>query len=79
MVNDSNKTKEVITLSYKNIELIKNFNLVRDYMREFFVYGFKNRGDFDEKSGRTYDDRRRQIESWLGRLFQILCKLKKLI
>lgn len=56
----------MITLAYKNIELIKNFNLVRDYMREFFVYGFKNRGDFDEKSGRTYDDRRRQIESWLG-------------
>lgn len=35
-------------------------------MREFFVYGFKNRGDFESKSGRTYDDRRRQIESWLG-------------
>lgn len=56
----------MIALAYKNIELIKNFNPVRDYMREFFVYGFKNRGDFDEKSGRTYDDRRRQIESWLG-------------
>ena len=56
----------MITLAYKNIELIKNFNLVRDYMREFFVYGFKNRGDFDEKSGRTYDDRRRQIKYWLG-------------
>ena len=48
----------MITLAYKNIELIKNFNPVRDYMREFFVYGFKNRGDFDEKSGRTYDDRK---------------------
>lgn len=35
-------------------------------MREFFVYGFKSRRDFDDKSGRTYDDRRRQIENWLG-------------
>ena len=35
-------------------------------MREFFVYGFKYRGDIGEKSDRTYDDRRRQIESWLG-------------
>lgn len=58
--------REVIALAYKNIELIKNFNLVRDYMREFFVYGFKKRGDFKDISGRTYDDRRRQIESWLG-------------
>lgn len=35
-------------------------------MREFFVYGFKYRGDIGNKSERTYDDRRRQIESWLG-------------
>lgn len=35
-------------------------------MREFFVYGFKYRGNIGEKSDRTYDDRRRQIESWLG-------------
>ena len=54
----------MITLEYK--ELIDKFNIVRNYMREFFVYGFKSRRDFGEKSGRTYDDRRRQIESWLG-------------
>lgn len=57
---------EVITLAYKNTDLIKKYNLVRDYMREFFVYGFKHRGDVGEKSDRTYDDRRRQIENWLG-------------
>lgn len=56
----------MIALAYKNIDLIKKYNLIRDYMREFFVYGFKYRGDIGEKSERTYDDRRRQIESWLG-------------
>ena len=47
-------------------ELIKNYNRVRGYMREFFVYGFKSREDFTRKSGRTYDNERRRIESWLG-------------
>ena len=28
-------------MAYK--ELIKNFNRIRDYMREFYVYGFKSR------------------------------------
>nr|QGT51134.1 WYL domain-containing protein [uncultured Firmicutes bacterium] len=50
--------------SYK--ELIKNFEKIRAYMREFYVYGFKNRNDYDKKSRRTYDDERRRIESWLG-------------
>ena len=30
-------------------ELIKNFERIRDYMRQFFVYGFKVRGDIKEK------------------------------
>lgn len=47
-------------------ELIKNFSKCRDYVRDFFVYGFKSRADFSAKSGRTYDDERRRIESWLG-------------
>ena len=47
-------------------ELIKNFAGIRDYMREFVVYGFKSRDDFTGKSARTYDDSRRRIESWLG-------------
>lgn len=47
-------------------ELIRNFNKCRDYVRDFFVYGFKSRGDFRGKSGRTYDDERRRIESWLS-------------
>lgn len=47
-------------------ELIKNFDKTRDYMRDFYVYGFKTRNDFQYKSLRTYDDERRRIESWLG-------------
>lgn len=47
-------------------ELIKNFERVRAYMREFYVYGFKSRAEYDAKSARSYDDERRRIESWLG-------------
>ena len=47
-------------------ELIKNFNKIRDYMRDFYVYGFRTREDFDRKSGRSYDNERRRAESWLG-------------
>ncbi len=47
-------------------ELVKNFEKVRDYMREFYVYGFKSRSEFHAKSARSYDDERRRIESWLG-------------
>lgn len=43
----------MVSLAYKNIDLIKKYNLVRDYMREFFVYGFKYRGNIGEKSDRT--------------------------
>ncbi|MCR5847645.1 MAG: WYL domain-containing protein [Lachnospiraceae bacterium] len=35
-------------------------------MREFYVYGFKSRDEYTKKSGRSYDDERRRIESWLG-------------
>ena len=47
-------------------ELIKNFERIRAYMREFYVYGFKSREDYSKKSARSYDDERRRIESWLG-------------
>lgn len=47
-------------------ELIKNFEKVRTYMRDFYVYGFKSRNEFNAKSLRSYDDERRRIESWLG-------------
>ncbi len=47
-------------------ELIKNFDKIRDYMRDFFVYGFKSREDFSKKSLRSYDNEKRRIESYLA-------------
>ena len=53
-------------------ELIKDISRIRDYMREFFVYGFKSREEVGDpsraggKSARSYDNERRRIESWLG-------------
>ena len=47
-------------------ELIKDISRIRDYMREFFVYGFKSREEIGIKSARSYDNERRRIESWLG-------------
>ncbi len=55
-------------MAYK--ELIKNFSRVRDYMREFYVYGFKSREEYTGKSARSYDDERRRMESWLGEYMQ---------
>ena len=47
-------------------ELVKNFDNIRMVMRDFYVYGFKSKADFNDKSGRTYDNDRRRIESWLA-------------
>ena len=47
-------------------ELIKKFDRIRDYMRQFYVYGFKSRTEYDKKSARSYDNERRRMESWLG-------------
>ena len=47
-------------------ELIKNFGKTRDYVRDFFIYGYKVRNEFDKKSVRTYDDEKRRVESWMG-------------
>lgn len=46
-------------------ELIGSFSKTREYVRDFFVYGFKTRNDFKDKSPRTYDNERRRLESWL--------------
>lgn len=47
-------------------ELIKNFSKTRDYMNQFYVYGFKSRNEYNQKSTRSYDNEKRRIESWLG-------------
>lgn len=44
-------------------ERIKNFERTRGYIREFLIYGFKNRNEVGKKSPRTYDNERRRIES----------------
>lgn len=47
-------------------ELIKNFEKIRDYIREFYVYGFRSREEYASLgSTRSYDDERRRVESWL--------------
>lgn len=47
-------------------ELVKSFSKTREYVRDFFVYGFKTRNEFKTKSPRTYDNERRRLESWLA-------------
>lgn len=49
-------------------ELIKNFDNIRSYMKEFFIYGFKTRMEYDKKSARSYDNERRRIQSYLSDL-----------
>ena len=46
-------------------ELIKNFTGIRDYMRQFLVYGFRSRDEFQAKSARSYDNEKRRVGSWL--------------
>lgn len=46
-------------------ELVKNFLGIREYVRQFFVYGFRIREEFDAKSARSYDNEKRRVESWL--------------
>ena len=48
-------------------ELIRSFENIRDYMRDFYIYGFKQRGDFDRRSARTYDNQKRRIESYMSK------------
>ena len=51
-------------------ELIKHFNKVRTYVRDFYIYGFKSRMDYPETGRRTYDNERRRIESWFADYIQ---------
>ena len=37
-------------------ELIKNFSRIRVYLRSFYVYGFRHRNEFTQKSARSYDN-----------------------
>lgn len=46
-------------------ELIKNFNKIRDFVRDFFIFGFRGRNDYANVSLRSYDNERRRIQSYL--------------
>lgn len=46
-------------------ELIKNFEKIRDFVRDFFVFGYRNRNDYASVSARSYDNERRRIQSYL--------------
>ena len=47
-------------------ELIKNFDKIRDFVRDFFVFGIRGRSDFANISERSYDNERRRIQSYLS-------------
>lgn len=51
-------------------ELIKNFERIRDYMRQFYIYGFKVRKEYTDKSPRTYDNEKRRVECFLREYIQ---------
>lgn len=46
-------------------ELIKHFQRIREYMHEFFIYGFRSRNTIKHKSQRSYDNEKRRLESYL--------------
>lgn len=58
------KQSEESRMAYQ--ERIKNFSRIRSYIRDFFVFGYKVRDEYDKKSARTYDDERKHIDSWFG-------------
>ena len=56
--------KDVKIVAYS--ELVKNLDNIRMVMRDFYVYGFKSKADFSDRSARSHDNDRRRIESWLA-------------
>lgn len=46
-------------------ELIKNFDSIRDSLRNFFIFGHVKRSGITTKSTRSYDNELRRIKSWL--------------
>lgn len=50
-------------------ELVKNYDVIRDYLRDFYVDGFRSKREYvqkrNSKGNRTYDDQIRRIRNWL--------------
>ena len=64
LVTNTTAWEAIAAMAYS--ELIKDFSRIRPYLRSFYVEGFRHRGDFGQKSARSYDNERRRMESWLG-------------
>ncbi len=47
-------------------ELVKKFDKIRDFSRDFLVYGIRTRNTQNMMSKRSYDNEKRRIESYLG-------------
>lgn len=45
-------------------ELVKSLDRARCYLRDFYLFGYRTREEYE--TGRSYDNERRRIESWLG-------------
>ena len=45
-------------------ELVKSLDRARHYLRDFYLFGYRTREEYE--TGRSYDNERRRIESWLG-------------
>lgn len=45
-------------------ELVKSLDRARRYLRDFYLFGYRTREEYE--AGRSYDNERRRIESWLG-------------
>lgn len=59
-------------------ELVKNLRRVRTYIRNFYLFGYRTRNEYSGMSGRSYDNERRRIESWLfGHIRQYRAKTGK--
>lgn len=60
-------------------ELIKHFQRIRDYMYEFYIYGFKSREFILYKSQRSYDNEKRRLESYLKEYMSFHYQASKLV
>lgn len=50
-------------------ELIKNIEMLRRLIRDFFVFGYKSRNDFNKKSGKSYDNAKRRVADIFDEMF----------
>lgn len=52
-------------------DCINNIEVVRDFVRESFVFGLKDKNAHDEIGPRSYDEKTRQMKDWFRECMQI--------